>query len=185
MKIIDIKQGTPEWNEFRRKHIGASDSPAIAGVSPWKTIEELWAEKVFDIRMPVTGAMQRGIDLEPHAREYFIQQTGIEVFPLVAEDEKYPFLSASYDGISLDHKTILEIKCPSSIKGVDRYPEIYIPQFQKQMYIAGVQELYYLSYFVCKKVVTSNLFKVQREQEYIDKMIDKEVKFWETIKDLL
>lgn len=185
MKIIDIKQGTPEWHEFRRTHIGASDSPAIAGVSPWVTKEQVWAQKVFDIRMPVTGAMQRGIDLEPQAREYFIQQTEIEVFPLVAEDETYPFFSASFDGISVDHKIILEIKCPSRIEGVNRFPEIYIPQFQKQMYIACVEEMYYLPYFICKKVVTTKLFKIHRDQAFIDKMIEKEVQFWETIKDLL
>ena len=189
MKVIDIQQKTPEWYEFRRRHIGASDSPIIMGDSPFTTKEELWSQKVFDVRKDTTHAMQRGIDLEPKAREFFIKETGIEVFPLVAEDDTHPFLSASFDGISLDGKTILEVKCPSTQGGVNRFPDIYTAQFQKQMYIAGVNEMHYLAYFMIKEdrgvCITTKIIKIHRDQFYIDKMIEKEVQFWETIKDLL
>ena len=39
-------QGTPEWLEFRRTMVMASDSPVIMGVSPWKTPLQLYHEKV-------------------------------------------------------------------------------------------------------------------------------------------
>jgi|JI61114C2RNA_FD_contig_71_569087_length_652_multi_1_in_0_out_0_1 putative phage-type endonuclease len=189
MKIIDIQQKTPEWYEFRRRHIGASDSPIIMGDSPWTTRDELWSQKIFDVRKDMTDAMQRGIDLEPKAREFFIKETGIEVFPLVAEDDTHPFLSASFDGISLDGKTILEIKCPSTQEGVNRYPGIYTAQFQKQMYIANVSEMYYLAYFMIKEGnsehTATQMIKIYRDQFYIDEMIKQEIQFWETIKDLL
>lgn len=184
MKIINLEQRSEKWFDFRRRHLGASDTPAIMGVSPWKTKEYVWMEKVFDIRQDINPHMQRGIDLEPMARDLFVKQTGIEVSSLVAEDETYPFLSASFDGISLDHKIVVEIKCPSSIEGVKKYPHIYIPQMQKQMYIADICEMYYFAYLVKEKPYF-NLIKIQRNQDLIDKIIECEIEFWETIKDLL
>ena len=45
MKIIPIEQQSPEWFEWRKTGITASDMPIIMGVSPYKTPWQLWAEK--------------------------------------------------------------------------------------------------------------------------------------------
>ena len=39
-------QGTSEWLENRKNHIGASDAPVVMGVSPWDTPYKLWENKL-------------------------------------------------------------------------------------------------------------------------------------------
>ena len=46
---IELTQNTPEWLEFRRKKIGASDAPIILEVSTWKTPYQLWLVKEVDL----------------------------------------------------------------------------------------------------------------------------------------
>jgi predicted phage-related endonuclease len=41
-----MQQQTPEWLEFRKNKIGASDAPIIMETSPWKTPYQLWLEKL-------------------------------------------------------------------------------------------------------------------------------------------
>lgn len=38
--------GTPEWHEQRRKHLDASEVPAILGLSPYKSGYQVWLEKL-------------------------------------------------------------------------------------------------------------------------------------------
>ncbi len=49
----------------RRLTIGSSDSPAICGVSPFKTALDIWAEKVYGIESKPAEAAQIGLLLEP------------------------------------------------------------------------------------------------------------------------
>lgn len=146
---IDLKIGSKEWLEFRRTKIMASDSPIIMGVSPWCDSRELYFKKKSGVEKPVTPAMQRGIDLEPEAREKFEQMTGHFVWPAIHQHPQYSFLAATFDGIN-DAGVLCEIKCPGrkdheeALSG--KIPEKYYPQLQHQMYVAGVQKMYYFSY---------------------------------------
>ena len=45
--IVDLQQNTPEWLEFRRLRIGASDAPVIMEVSPYTTPYTLWERLSF------------------------------------------------------------------------------------------------------------------------------------------
>ena len=44
MKVVDLKQRTPEWHIWRNAGVTASDAPVLVG-SPCKTPWRLWAEK--------------------------------------------------------------------------------------------------------------------------------------------
>ena len=61
-----------EWLSKRNIGIGASESAAILGLSPWKTANDLWLEKTGN-RMPKDLSddpyMQKGVRLEPALRE--------------------------------------------------------------------------------------------------------------------
>ena len=60
-----IDTHTTEWHERRRKGIGGSDIAAIAGISPYKTARDVWAEKTGRTSpQPPTPAMKRGTALE-------------------------------------------------------------------------------------------------------------------------
>jgi len=177
----DIEQQTPEWLEMRRNKIGASDAIIIMGVSPWKTPNDLFLDKMglspTQYRSP---AMQRGIDLESDARKECEYRLKENLYPKVVFNKDLPWQMASLDGISLDGKILVEIKCPGksdhecALGG--EVPEKYFPQLQHQMCVCGLDEMYYFSYF---GITASNaLIKVHRDQEYIDKLTQKEREFW-------
>lgn len=182
-QIINLEQGTAEWLAFRKDHIGASEAPIIMGASPWKTKRELWENKLgLTEDQKSNRAMQRGIDLEPAARAKFIEVASTEVSPAVAVSTRYPFMMASYDGISADGKTIVEIKCPgkadheAALKG--RIPKKYLYQLIQQMIVAGVNKINYFSY---RNDDDFSLVNLELDPKMAEKLIEEEKKFWEYV----
>ena len=43
--IVNLRQNTPKWLEWRGQGIGASDAPAVMGENPWKSADYLLKEK--------------------------------------------------------------------------------------------------------------------------------------------
>lgn len=177
--LDDMVQGSEEWLNLRKTKITATDSAVIMGANPWKTKNRLYLEKTTDMPLPPPNErMQRGIDLEPIARELFIIQTGINVKPKVVVKD---WTMASLDGISECGKHIVEIKCPSesyhigAIRG--GIPAIYYPQLQHQMYVCDVQEMKYFSFDgLCGVAVN-----VKRDDKYIERMLEEEKKFYDCL----
>lgn len=177
-----LQQGSREWLELRRTKIGASDAPIIMGVSPWMTAYQLWEYKV-GLRAPQeeTDSMRRGRSMEDVARRRFEEEMGIIVFPAVLFHRDHDWMMASLDGIDIEHKTIVEIKCPGkkdqeeAMEG--RVPKKYYPQLQHQMAVCGVDNVIYYSY--AEDSTTAIL--VKRNEEYIDKLIYMEYQFWNRV----
>ena len=141
-KIIQLTQGSPEWLQYRRTMRNASETAAVLGVSPWMTPYQLWLFKTGRSVSKVTAAMQHGTDMEPVARVAYETQTGNIMQPLVIQDGAY---SASLDGMDLDGRLILEVKCPYKGQAsalwndavVGQVPEQYQLQVQHQLMVAG------------------------------------------------
>ena len=180
MKILQIEQGTPEWIQLRKTKITATDAPIIMGVSPWKTKQQLYLEKTSDDVKPfyMNAAMQRGVDLEPIARELFNIQTGWDMQPCVIVND---WVMASLDGRDESSGSILEIKCPNlkdhSLAVAGKIPDYYYPQLQHQMYVGETRMIYYYSFDGADGVIV----KVKRDDEYIEKMLVEEKKFYDCI----
>jgi putative phage-type endonuclease len=190
MKIYeDLIQGSPEWLEFRRMHVGASDAATIMGMNPWHTKLQLWQEKCLGWTKEVNNAMRRGTEMEEQARNAYILQTGRLVLPMVATCEVHPFISASFDGVSDDFKNIVEIKCGKASHKLAQHgelPRYYMAQVQQQMYVAGVQEMDYFSYnqiikpdhsFVEDKII----IPVTLDYEFVETLIEKIKEFWHCV----
>jgi len=180
MKIIELLQGSTQWHEFRRLHIGASESAAILGLSIYKTPLKVWEEKVLGWMEPMNANMQRGVELEPLARACFELQTGIKVKPMVAECEIMPFISASFDGVSEDRKTIIEIKCGRSSHRLAKnnvIPDYYKCQLQHQMYISGLEMIFYYSFDGQEGITIIE----ERDEKFISKMLEKYLEFWNCV----
>ncbi len=180
MKIIEIEQNTKRWRQFRKYHIGASDASTIMNLNPFRTPLNLWEEKTFDWQEEMTEKMKEGQRLEPIARKEFEIQMGLSFNPLVAESTEHSFISASFDGITQDFTKAVEIKCGKgshklAMRG--EIPPYYFAQPQHQMYVSGLEEIYYFS-FDGKKGIT---FTLVRDNQYIKKMIEKEIDFWESL----
>ena len=143
-----MEQGSKEWHDLRRSKIGASDSPVILGVSPWKTAYQLFLEKMTGSQQEVTSSMARGTALEESARERFQDKTGILMMPQVVVSVEREWQMASLDGISFDGKSIIEIKHPNkevfqmATKG--ELPEYYMIQIQHALDTTGAAKCYYV-----------------------------------------
>ena len=150
MKKIQLEQGSPEWLAYRQDKIGASDCPIIMGVSPWQKPGDLYKNKLGITKLEKNWAMQRGVNLEGPAREAFMLESGIYVEPCVGECEKNTWMIASFDGLSLDDKVAVEIKCPGkkdhdlALNG--QIPEKYFSQLQHLMAVSGLECIYYYSF---------------------------------------
>lgn len=111
MKIVNLQQGSPEWHAHRAQHFNASDAPAMLGVSPYKTRAELLRELHTGLAAEVDAATQRLFDdghrSEALARPLAEEIIGDDLYPAVGAEGCY---SASFDGITLDGKTIFEHK---------------------------------------------------------------------------
>ena len=183
--MLQIKQNTQEWLDFRRNKIGASDAPIIMGVSPWKTAYQLWEEKV-GLRSPSAQsfAMKRGTEMEDTARRAFSSRMGLKFEPKVILHPIYGFMMASLDGFNEENRLLVEIKCPGMVDhgiAVDgEIPEKYMAQLQHQMECADVEMMYYYSFGVTEGIV----IEVERDRSYIANMIDKEREFYNCLTTL-
>ncbi|MEJ7671102.1 MAG: YqaJ viral recombinase family protein [Casimicrobiaceae bacterium] len=138
--IVNLVQGSAEWQEHRRKHRNASETPVVLGVSPWTTPYQLWQQKLGLVKPSVNAAMLRGSELEPAARAAYERHTGLVMKPLVLVDGAY---SASLDGYTLAGDRIVEIKCPRQGRASSLWqsvqgrclPEHYQWQVQHQLMV--------------------------------------------------
>lgn len=172
-------QGSPEWLEMRKNCIGASDVPAILGVSPWTTQYQLWTYKMGLSEPQMNAAMRRGTEMEEEARQAFISLVGVDVKPKVCFDDVHLFMMASLDGVSEDGKIAVEIKCPGAVDHktalLGDIPEKYKPQLQHQLYVTGLPCMYYFSYRPGQPEVC---IVVSRNDYYIETLIEKEKEFY-------
>lgn len=189
MNIIEIKQNTPEWTEWRKGGLGASDAPIIMGVSPWTSPFELWAQKVGLIQRSAPNeyqqiAMDRGHELEPVARALYEELSGMKYPAVCGEHSDFPFIRSSFDGYNDDFDVIttLEVKCPgkadhaTALKGV--VPLKYMPQVQLQMAIAGAKSSKYMSF---RSKTDYKVITVLEDKQYQVEMIAKMREFWRLI----
>lgn len=182
MKIINVKQGTPEWLAWRKTVITATDCPAILGSSPWSTAYKAWQRKLDLIpEQESNEAMDRGNRLEPEARAQFIERFGIYMEPMVVESTEFDFLGASLDGLSNAHDTILEIKCGGSklhdMAKNGQLPEYYEDQIQHQLLVTGAEKCYYYSYDGSDGIC----IEVLPDPEFKDKFLSKAREFWRCV----
>lgn len=180
MKIIDVKQGSPEWHALRRTHIGASECAAIMGQDPYKSAYQIWRNKVFGEPTVDNYAMKQGRELEPVARKLLEEIMGIEFPPVTCISEGYPWMMASLDGLSAEN-TVLEIKCPleatfSKLMANDglTIPATWQWQIQHQLCVTNLKKAILFVYNESKSVQ----IEVPRDEDMISQLIEKEGHFW-------
>lgn len=177
--MSEFIQGSPEWLELRSRCITATDAGIILGDSPYCTPRLLW-ERKKGLAPPQASneAMERGKAMEETARLAYQEMTGLFVFPQVLFHKQLNFVMASLDGLSIDGKHLVEIKCPMkpdtryAAKGVP--PPWYIPQLQHQLAVCDLEVMDYFSFDGERGIIV----KVYRDQEFIDRMLKAEQAFY-------
>ncbi len=146
MKIIDVKQGTPEWFAARDMKMTASHATAIgnAGKGLETYINDMMTEHYSskEKEQYVNKDLERGNELEPIARQIYEMDKDIEVQE-VGFMEYSEFVGASPDGLVKKDGGI-EIKCPDDkeyfqylLKGEDNIKSDYHWQIQMNLLISG------------------------------------------------
>lgn len=128
-----IESNTPAWLLGRQGFIGASQAPAILGVSPWESPRDVALSKIATtISDDQTEAMEFGHLMEPIARTLFERRHGnpestrhkylgqIEPAPGLARSKAHPWLGASLDSVILEPDGQ---RVPGQIKNVTVYKQ--------------------------------------------------------------
>ena len=81
MKIINVKQGTPEWHETRYRKIGGTLSSGLFKKTDTLKLSLLgqFLEDFEDVDNYVSADMERGNELEPYALKEAIKYTGFKL----------------------------------------------------------------------------------------------------------
>jgi putative phage-type endonuclease len=179
MKIVNLQQRTPDWHKWRASGVSASEAIIVLGQDPLKTRYRLYTEKkgiTLPDNLDANPFVQRGIRLEATARRSFEQRHDTLLLPLCAESDKYPFMRASYDGVS-DEGISVELKVPMEVNFREAQKEgvrskvyrRYYYQVQQQIMVAD-NDRGYLSLYLNDKEPPVD-FLIQRNDVVINQLI--------------
>lgn len=184
-----------EWLKNRKKTIGASESAAVFGVSPYHSPFSLWQEKtssVVDDR-PMTNAQKVGLKMEPIIAEMYAEETGREVTHpgqyTTTRSPTHPFMSATLDRVIKPIDTrgpgVLELKTAHDGKKEEwnnEPPLEYLIQVQHQMFVSGYQ---WGSIAVLFMNASRDFFwcDVERNEDFIQQLVHKCTQFWKLVTD--
>lgn len=149
MNILELVQGSDAWHAARAQHFCASEAPAMIGVSPYSTRNELLRVKKTGLAKEVDAATQARFNAghadEAQRRAHAEEIVGGELYPVVATAmaRGLPLL-ASFDGITLDDSTIWENKLGNAetIKHIELFgepPEHHVWQLEHQLLVSGAR----------------------------------------------
>ena len=150
MQEHKIIQGTPEWHEFRSRHLNASDAPAMMGESPYKTRDELLREKATGVAADVSEETQRRFDaghrFEALARPLAEKIIGEELYPVTGSSDRF---SASFDGMTMMGDVIFEHKtlnaALAAISPDEQLPLHYRIQMEHQLMVSGAEKCLFMA----------------------------------------
>lgn len=157
MKIQELQQGSPEWLAYRADHFNASDAPAMLGVSPYKTRDQLLREMHTGVAEAVDAGQQRRFDnghrLEALARPHAEKIVGEDLYPITGSNGR---LSASFDGLTLDETRGFEHKALNADlraafraidvgAGTDVLPLHYRVQMEQQLHVCGGERVLFVA----------------------------------------
>ena len=184
----NLIQGSEEWHSFRCQHFGASEAAAMLGISPYITRDTLLKTKLSIYSCDITNIQQsifdNGHETESKARAILLQE-GLDFFPVTFSFGK---LSASCDGITIDHSLAFEHKLYNKtladyIMANRTVPDTHMPQCQQILHVTGADKLM----FVCSDGTKESWVEVEiyPDQEWIQRIISGWQHFAEDLKNYI
>lgn len=177
----------------RTKFLGGSDAPVVLGISPWRTPLDLWRDKTQPA-MPENldpdrrRVLERGKRMEPYVIDMLAAETGAFIVERNARyiDPEFGFLACEIDAEALadsdNERVNIEIKTVSPFKarewgelGSDEIPVHYTAQAQHGMMVTG-RRLCVFGVLIGGD--DFRIYQVQRDDEIIAAMRQREVAFW-------
>ena len=181
-----------EWLAVRKTGIGGSDAAAAVGLSPYKSMLELWLEKTgrdAELEKPdpndTTHPVFWGTLLEPIVAAAYTQQTGNRVRKVnaVLRHPTVPFMLANLDRevIGVPGVQILECKTAGEFGSRlwrDGVPEYVQLQVQHQLAVTGKQAGD-VAVLLCGQQLA--VHRIERDDELIARLIELEARFWQYV----
>ena len=188
--VDDITKITEEeGQEHRRSGIGGSDVACIYRVSPWKTANELYHEKMG--HQPVVEEERNWVSLEIGHRleelvvQIFMKKTGLKPYAVrkMFRHPLYPFMVGDIDFFVEKDGEIWVLECKTSFSfnkeewANDSIPYHYMLQGMHYMSVTNVAGVI----FLCLYGNSENTFFIRtltRDLELEEEMIELERDFW-------
>src|SRR5690625_466096 len=172
-----------EWLWSRKKGVGGSDASAILGFNPWKSAFELYIDKTSDQVQEIDNeAIHWGNVLEDVVADEFTRRTGKKVRRRNQTfiHPEHEFMIANIDRDVVGEKALLECKTTNAFNADawegDNIPPMYICQLQHYMAVLDYEKAYIAVLIGGQKFVWK---EVERDDEFIELMIEREKHFWE------
>ena len=191
----------PSWLASRGIGIGASESAAAVGMSPWQSPIELWKLK-SGITEPkdlsINPAVEQGNRMEPVLRDFFMgthpeYYLDYHPYDMIFQEER-PWLYATLDGELTDkdgRKGILEIKTatPNGKSGWDKWangslPQNYYIQTLHQLLATGYEYVrLFAALYSMNGDITLREYEIERAdvEEDIAWLLERETEFWDNV----
>ncbi|MFJ8516149.1 YqaJ viral recombinase family nuclease [Lysinibacillus xylanilyticus] len=182
-KITTADMSRDEWLDARRAGIGGSDVGAIMGFNQYKSAYQVFLEKTGQYSEEVDNeAVYFGNALEDFVAQEFAKRTGKKVRRLnkMLVHPEHDFMLANVDRVVVGERAVLECKTASEyVKDAwdgEEIPASYLCQVHHYLAVTGFEKAY------IAVLVGGNKFiwkEIDRDEEFIQILIDREKDFWE------
>lgn len=167
-----------DWLQWRKQGVGASDVPSVMGVSPYRTIMDIYIDKTSEVIEEKTNyIMELGNKLEPIARSRYELLNDAD-FPAAnfvhASKTHY---RASLDGYNVELSKAIEIKYVGK-NFFEECPDKYYPQIQYQYAVTLCESIDLVQINNMNEIKS---FLVLRNIDYIIAMLEKIDWFWDCV----
>lgn len=150
MQIHDLIQGSPEWDQFRLEHFGASEAAAMLGISKKVKRSELLHMKHTGNAKEFSDWVRKNIldyghQVEALARPIVEEKIGRDLYPVTCSEG---ILSASCDGLTLAEDVAFEHKQwneeHAALVAAGTLPEEHMPQCQQILLVTGASKVVFV-----------------------------------------
>jgi putative phage-type endonuclease len=176
------------WLAARRGGLGASDAPAVLGLSPWMSPVELYLEKIGQGRaVEETEPMRLGKLLEPILAAEYVRRCGSSgrlIQQVFTRHRDHPWMFATLDGVRDDGR-IVEFKAVGWRKahewgeeGTEDIPMHYLCQVHHQLAVSNAPAADLL---VLVGGQEFRQYTVPRDSFMVETLVELEYAFWDRV----
>ncbi|RNM30676.1 recombinase [Absicoccus porci] len=185
-----------QWLKERGKGIGGSDAAAVIGMSPWKSLQELWREKKYGAEEISNYAIKYGTEAEAPLRKLFtLKHPELDVQHMddvTLESNENRFMRYSPDGLLYDKDTgrkgILEIKTSMINSSMayqnwkdDKVPDQYYIQTLHGLLVTKFDFVIYtaeLRFVDGSSKIIERSYQTKDVQDDLEILKNKEIEVW-------
>lgn len=174
MQILDLVQGTESWDKHRSSARNASAASCVLNFNPKTSRQEYlricagYSEKEIS-EWVQKNLFDKGHEVEDKARPVIADLIGEAVYPItgISDDD---YLSASFDGITMDESTIWENKLDNKdlsayIQINDDLPDSHWPQVEQQLMISKAERCLFTLFDKAGNMTVEHWYKSRPERQ--------------------